>query len=359
VMLSTLTGLRFFAIILIYFHHLEYPIGLGPAGVTFFFVLSGFIMAYNYNRKFIRLDTKELKRFYIKRLCKVYPLHVLTFLFSLPVVYLTNFKTNFGYAIINILLLQSYFPNGIQVFSFNSLAWFISDILMFYFLTPFVLFVLNKCQIVKNPKALISLSIFLFICQTAISCMAINKVQAYSIGWWFVYISPYSRVFDYLIGMFIGLFFIAVKNKILNLSLGKTLFGILEVSSVISFCTAIYCLPYFPFDSLRFGVYFIPVSVVVVLIFSFQQGFFSFILSKKIFVYLGNLSFIIYMIHQLAINYTAIFFSSPICGMIFDSKHFISQILLLFIIICLSDVIMRYFEEPLNTRIMALFKQPM
>ena len=43
-MIDVLTSLRFVAILLIYFHHLSYPGGLGPAAVTFFFVLSGFIM---------------------------------------------------------------------------------------------------------------------------------------------------------------------------------------------------------------------------------------------------------------------------------------------------------------------------
>ena len=48
-----LNAFRFFAIVMMYFHHLEYHMGLGAFAVTFFFVLSGFIMAYNYDRKFI------------------------------------------------------------------------------------------------------------------------------------------------------------------------------------------------------------------------------------------------------------------------------------------------------------------
>jgi peptidoglycan/LPS O-acetylase OafA/YrhL len=42
-MIGALSSLRFFAIVLIYFHHLGYPGGLGAAAVTFFFALSGFI----------------------------------------------------------------------------------------------------------------------------------------------------------------------------------------------------------------------------------------------------------------------------------------------------------------------------
>jgi peptidoglycan/LPS O-acetylase OafA/YrhL len=128
----------------------------------------------------------------------------------------------------------------------------------------------------------------------------------------------------------------------------------LEVIAVLSACASIYCSRYFPFASLILSVYSIPFSVIVILIFSFQKGIISSILSKKMFVHLGNLSFSIYMIHQLVIFYTHFYFLSPIFGMAFELKHFISQLLLLFVIICLADVINRYFVEPLKKRIIAL-----
>jgi len=156
-MLSALNAFRFFAIVMMYFHHLEYHIGFGSSAVTFFFVLSGFIMAYNYDRKFICLDANEFKHFLIKRLSKIYPLHILTFIFSLPVLYIINFQINIGYALLNFFLLQSYFPIGISVFSFNAPSWFISDMVFFYFLTPFFLHVLYRYKISQSPKALLLL----------------------------------------------------------------------------------------------------------------------------------------------------------------------------------------------------------
>jgi peptidoglycan/LPS O-acetylase OafA/YrhL len=44
-------ALRFFAILLVYSHHRFYPGGLGAAAITFFFALSGIIMAHSYNNK--------------------------------------------------------------------------------------------------------------------------------------------------------------------------------------------------------------------------------------------------------------------------------------------------------------------
>jgi peptidoglycan/LPS O-acetylase OafA/YrhL len=348
-MLSTLNALRFFAIVLIYLHHLNYPLGFGAIGVSFFFVLSGFVMAYSYNQKFTCLDVKEVKQFLIKRFSKIYPLHILTFVFSIPVVYVTNFKTS--YTLLNILLMQSYFPIGKQVFSFNSLSWFISDLVFFYCLTPFLLHILYKFKISQSPKALLILSIIVLICETTIASMF--TIEPFSFGWWFVYISPYLRIFDYIIGVSIGLLFIVTENRILNKSMGFVFFSILEAIAVLTACAGIYYIRYFPFPSLMIGVYFIPFSLILIFIFSFQKGILSLILSLKLFVHLGNLSFSIYLIHVIVISYTASYFSSKIYGISSDANHCISQLLLFFVIICLADVINRYFVEPLNKKIIA------
>ena len=162
-MIDILTSLRFFAILLIYFNHLAYPGGLGPVAATFFFVLSGFVIAYGSSGRFLSLDLHELKGFYIKRLNKVYPLHVLTFFLSLPIVYVTDFETNLLSALLNIFL-QSYFPIGIQVFCFNALSWFLSDMVFFYFLIPFLLFRLQKIRAREIDLFCCSCSCCLFSC---------------------------------------------------------------------------------------------------------------------------------------------------------------------------------------------------
>jgi len=65
-----LTSLRFFAAWLVVCHHF-FAFEAGYAGVTFFFVLSGFILALNYAG---RVDTPaQRRRFWLKRAARVYP----------------------------------------------------------------------------------------------------------------------------------------------------------------------------------------------------------------------------------------------------------------------------------------------
>lgn len=53
----------------------------GFVGVSFFFVLSGFIIAYNYQKKLS--ESKMTKRsFWVARIARIYPLHVLTLLIA-------------------------------------------------------------------------------------------------------------------------------------------------------------------------------------------------------------------------------------------------------------------------------------
>lgn len=358
-MIDVLTSLRFFAILLIYFHHLSYPGGLGPPAVTFFFVLSGFIIAYSSGGRFLSLDLNEFKGFYIKRLSKVYPLHILTFFISLPIVYVTKFETNFFSAFLNIFLLQSYFPIGIQVFSFNALAWFLSDIVFFYFLTPFLLSGLQKIQVRENRSLLLLLLLFVFACEAMFAYLVNSKMEAYSMSWWLFYISPWMRIFDYSAGLIAGLIFVFIKinsSKIdSQTAASKILFSLLEAMALAVFAGSIYYSRFITNGSFLMSAYYVPFSIILVFVFSFQKGALSWFLTRNSFIYLGSLSFTFFMLHQIVILYSRIFFLSPNLLFMPDLKNLTPQFLLLINIIFLSDVTFRYFEVPIGKIILTKF----
>lgn len=70
--LPILTSMRFFAALMVVAHHYDYKdFRLSYCGVTFFFILSGFILAVNY-------DGGNLHRFFVKRFARIYPTHLAT-----------------------------------------------------------------------------------------------------------------------------------------------------------------------------------------------------------------------------------------------------------------------------------------
>ena len=88
--IAPLTSLRFFAALLVFVHHTPLTarwsevFSLGFAGVGFFFVLSGFILTIQYHEDFFRGFTwARLHSFYVARVARVYPLHVVTMLIVL------------------------------------------------------------------------------------------------------------------------------------------------------------------------------------------------------------------------------------------------------------------------------------
>ena len=83
--IPSLTGLRFIAALMVFFSHFQTP-GLyqplsltqqsGYVGVTFFFVLSGFIIAINYLEKFEKNPIQNTYSYLLARFAKIYPLYL-------------------------------------------------------------------------------------------------------------------------------------------------------------------------------------------------------------------------------------------------------------------------------------------
>lgn len=72
-----LNTLRFIFMVMIFFHHMNNATMFPPGGaiaVTFFFVLSGFVMTVGYRDKILQPGF-SYKTYIIKRMTKFYPLH--------------------------------------------------------------------------------------------------------------------------------------------------------------------------------------------------------------------------------------------------------------------------------------------
>lgn len=80
-MIASFPALRFFNALLIFCHHKNAAsnpclVAFGPCAVSFFFMLSGFVMSLGYGKK-ILAPSFSYKRFLYKRFARLYPLHLL------------------------------------------------------------------------------------------------------------------------------------------------------------------------------------------------------------------------------------------------------------------------------------------
>ncbi|WP_369211083.1 acyltransferase family protein [Streptomyces flavofungini] len=146
--LPSLTGVRFIAAALVFFYHASIPETLGVfedpdvaegyaqafsrvgfAGVSFFFILSGFVLAWSARAQ----DT--LTGFYRRRLLKIFPNHIVTWAAAL-VFFATVAAVRPGVWLSNLLLVHSWIPRLDTAVSLNQPNWSLCSELLFYLLFP-------------------------------------------------------------------------------------------------------------------------------------------------------------------------------------------------------------------------------
>lgn len=146
--LQALTGLRCFAALNIVFFHFSDPkwfgwfapiVNAGYASVSYFILLSGFVLGYNYNERG-RAGVLDKARFYTARFTRLYPIYLLSLLLSWKIVPLewgSHTHAMFWTGMVfTPLLLQGWVP---EIATFlNTPAWTMSAEWFFYLLFPFM-----------------------------------------------------------------------------------------------------------------------------------------------------------------------------------------------------------------------------
>ena len=348
-MIRPLTSLRFFFALLVFFSHLSFlttrQVGLlkslytsifseGTIGVSFFFILSGFILALNYEDKLRQKSVSHL-HFWIARFARIYPLHLVTLLVALPYVLHSIATPPLDWLIIlgaQLSLTQSFVPLITIYYSINGPAWSICDEAFFYLLFPFLI-----KWLAQNWKIALSLTILF--------AALLGGMQVVPEKWqhWAFYISPFARISDFMLG--IVLYRIYRKRKD---PLSTTTATMAELASVILMIAAFSIHSLIPLVY-RYSVYYwLPMSLVVYF-FSFQKGLLSSMVSVKPLVWLGEISFAFYLIHLPVILYTLVLNNAY--G--FIQNDLLLILLMLSISIGLAFLLHKYIELPANRFIKA------
>ncbi len=344
-MIKPLISLRFLFAVLVFLHHLGFIIGpdnkfrdlycklfadAGPVGVCFFFILSGFILTYVYQEKIIHKKIK-IKNFYLLRFTRIYPLYFISLLLAIPLkieLLLTDYKTWLLVFSEHLVMIQSFVPIREHYFSFNMVSWCISNELFFYLAFPFLIFLFSKINFKKK------LLLFVFVSIGLSLLIYILPSRLYHA---LIYINPCIRIFDFILGIILY----DVYKQLHSISKSKaTLF---ELASIV-FLVIMYIVGIFLPQVIRYSIYYwLPVSFLI-LVFAMQNGKISSLLSNKLLMILGGLSYGFYISHYLIIKYVT-----------WLNRRFevIDSTILLIIFIFLLSLICGYFaysyiENPIN-----------
>lgn len=345
-MIKPLTSLRFFFALMVFLSHLwflqdesAYLRHLyddifyeGYVGVSFFFILSGFVLGYSYHDKILYGQTK-FSQFWLARFARIYPLHLLTLLLVIPLSFdgdATEWVTRF---VLNIFLIQSFVPSDDVYFYFNSVAWSISDEWFFYIMFPFLVFLLfNKKHIRLAPIILLLIPIGLFLIKASYH----EK---------YFYINPLFRISDFVIGIL--LYRLYRKRKDLEILNNRTTATIAEYLS-LGILVLFFSFHNYISQGFRYSCYYWAPMALLIYVFSYSNGWISGFLSNKLLVFLGEISFGFYMIHMVVLRYYAYLPTKiPVLAAIFPNGY--TKAYIAFAISLLSSIILyKFYEIPAN-----------
>lgn len=203
--LEALTGLRWVAALGVFLFHVRefYPLpGMGDlalfgnSGVTFFFILSGFVLTWSFSPQ----DTA--RRFYWRRFVRIWPALAVSTALAVPVFYVGKGIALGGAEQLGILaslaLLQAWIPE--VLFAGNPAAWSLSDEAFFYAVFPLVIRPLTRAP----GWFLAVLAMALAVAGGALRWWAWGVGDLTQHGTVMLFVSPPARAGEFILGMAIA-----------------------------------------------------------------------------------------------------------------------------------------------------------
>ena len=178
----------------------------GYAGVSFFFMLSGFILSHTYQAK-LTSGTISRGKYLALRLARIAPLH---WLCGLPLAIwalATVGASSLPMSVTNLALLQSWVPQVKWYFSLNEPSWSLSDELFFYTMFAGLAFLsLRRLAGFGALLLLANTAMVLWLVthgQGAISHDVPDGESSLTRTHWLTYIAPLPRLLDFVGGMLV------------------------------------------------------------------------------------------------------------------------------------------------------------
>lgn len=211
--IEQLTFLRFLAAaVVVIFHYGVEATGLsgfltaGPQMVTFFFVLSGFVMTVAYGNKRVMA-----RAFWAARAARILPVYLISLMLVVIAFKLSKTEINSTALLLNIFLLQSWIhPHAT---SLNTPAWSLSVEAFFYFTFPFILILIRQFSI--SVGKLMFIAIMLWAITQTVNTVVLSYgfyKGIYSASHSFIYYFPLPHFCSFLLGIAGGMVFLTKKD---------------------------------------------------------------------------------------------------------------------------------------------------
>ncbi|MEU2185206.1 acyltransferase family protein, partial [Streptomyces thermolilacinus] len=203
--LPSLTGLRFWAALVVVLYHLSRQTGTipwisdatwyGRSGVTFFFVLSGFVLAWTYDGQRV-----PAKVFLWRRFARIWPLLAVTTALSVAAYTALGTDVTLRSVAATLLLVNAWLPDPDLLRGGNPAAWSLSDEAWFYLLFP----LLMALPWLRSARGRVGVAVAVCAGVLAVwlcgAVIADPVVRSWALGYF-----PVTRTLQFLLGVAAGL----------------------------------------------------------------------------------------------------------------------------------------------------------
>jgi len=236
--IDSLTGLRFIAALTIALGHSDAAFNiLTFLGMPLFFTLSGFVIHYVYAEEFRRNWRTAIREFALARFSRIYPLYFCLFLFALVSTGLGSYmyyQGKEGLIVPYLFFFYTWWPvtvnRGLLGNWYYGISWSIPTEMFFYFAYALGLYKIAKIKTFKTCLwvligfCFVSYAWFylLFISRDVWEPMMLSlypkwfaRTQDFSNSFyrWFLYFSPYSRIFEFIGGCLTCQLFLLARRQ--------------------------------------------------------------------------------------------------------------------------------------------------
>jgi peptidoglycan/LPS O-acetylase OafA/YrhL len=316
-------------------------------GMSAFFVLSGFVIHYNYSNSILNDRWRGAANFFSARFARLYPLYFVCLMLSLydqryffqlletdkhpeaseqfwqlfP--YFITLTQSWTYKIVgsNALVYGYPFSNAI------SNSWSVSTEFFFYLVYPFICFGLARLRRLRHIVVAVTVVVAGAFALLALAFNAIPTIDQFGIAHfgpiaglssgpqdsflrWVIYFAPYSRLPEFLLGCLVAALYRRLEARPASPVERKTAGAIayLSIAAIVAM-TVIIALPSNPFRFLQFlhanFGFAVPVAALIFVLARYRTTI-SRVLSYDWIVRCGEASYSIYMLHAIVLAHAGL-----------------------------------------------------
>jgi peptidoglycan/LPS O-acetylase OafA/YrhL len=296
-------------------------------GVSFFFILSGFILAYSYLGQ-LRLG-REKRRFWEARFSRIYPVYLLSLLIDWPF----RGQMTVGSSLAVLTATQTW--NPAKVFwaqAWNFPAWTLSVEAVFYLSFPLLLPI---CARLRRPSQIVCIGLLCSVVALLHFSIPIERLDPAEAAILYWVPMPLVRLPEFVLGILVALRLIDTPQKRNSLRIGFYLLASLVILSIFDG-------PWLSLVTLSYLGFIYELGS--------DNGWLTKVLSWQPLVFLGGASYSIYLLQYPIRNWVRL-----LCEKVMHAPYLVGSLLSPPLLIFISCLVFQYYEEPARRKLKRFF----